>query len=99
VTSPADIPSDGPRWSFNFTTWTLGTAMQTGVIYDAVDGSEPVVGYAQSCNTTLGDFRVDEMSATGGDGGIGTLESFTAAFTFTCDGSPGALRGCVHYGP
>jgi hypothetical protein len=91
----------GVAWVFFFNTWKTKEAMQTGVVYDAalVDASGQMVSYARTCTVTLGTFRVDEFSATGGviDEQPGTLVAFTAAFSLSCFGTTARLRGCVHY--
>jgi hypothetical protein len=89
----------GGGWYFSFNTWGLKQPMQTGVRYDASDtgsGSE-LVRYLRTCMTQTGSFEVEDFSAEGGEGGIGTLLSITASFSVTCDNSPGAVRGCFHY--
>jgi hypothetical protein len=101
VKPPASADAGAASWYFNFNTWNMKTPMTTGVVYDAlaVTGGY-FVGYAQTCTTAYGSFRVDEFRATGGDaavGGVSTLLGFTAAFSVTCDGTPGVLRGCIHF--
>ncbi len=90
----------GAGWMFNFNTMNVKQPMNTGVVYDVLAvNAMTMVGYVRTCTTAYGNFRVDELRAVGGTdgGGIGMLLSFTAAFSVTCDGYPGVLRGCVHF--
>jgi hypothetical protein len=100
VLPPASAQSGGPGWFLNFNTWNAREPMQTGVVYDVgMVSNGGSFGYASTCVSASGSFRVDDFRATGGTGSpeIGMLLSFTAAFSIACDGSPGVLRGCIHF--
>jgi hypothetical protein len=73
--------------------------MLTGVVYDvaAVNEAE-IVQHGIGCpGAVSGYFRVDDLNALGGQGGVGTLLGLTAVFVFKCENVVGELHGCVHF--
>ena len=56
---------------------------------------------AATCSVLVGEFRVDEFTATlGQEGQPDALQTFTVAFSAACEVVPsevGVLRGCIHY--
>jgi hypothetical protein len=96
---PPPSADAGGSWFLDFNTWNAMIPMKTGVVYDIATVSNSIsFGYTRTCSSAAGSFRVDEMEAPDASvGGVSMLLGFTAAFAITCDGYPGALRGCVHF--
>jgi hypothetical protein len=103
---PAGSMLGAPFWYLDLDTSQIMQAIETGMTYENADPSTPGVfdvpgltlGYAQTCASGIGSFRVDTLSATG-DADVDTLLEVTVAFAAHCDGWPGIIKGCVHYGP
>ena len=88
----------GATWHVSLNTFLARAPIQIGVVYgDAAWDRSLAFTYAAPCNAATGIFRIDELSADPKDGGQGALHALTAAFSVTCKGSTGALRGCVHF--
>ena len=97
--------SSDPWWYIAFDTSNFSQAVQLGTVYtgaapfSATAGAAGLtIGYAQTCGTGVGSFRIDQLVATG-DASEDTLVELTAAFSATCEANSVPLRGCIHYGP
>jgi hypothetical protein len=96
--TPAGVSPPGTRWGLTFNSWASRTPLLPGFTYDGSQFlGDSTIGYLATCAAATGSFRVDTFTGTPLDGGLGGVTDFTAAFSFGCEGSAGALSGCVHY--
>jgi hypothetical protein len=96
-------PSQGDHWLLEFSSEQLSEPLQVKAYEDAerapfASPGHPglnVTGDYKGCNILLGRFVIYEISSNGS----GLVTDFTASFEQHCEGSPPALRGCVHFKP
>jgi hypothetical protein len=104
---PAGSMLGAPFWYLDLDTSQIMQVIETGMTYENAHpsgtGGVPDVpgltlGYKDTCGSGIGSFRIDTLSAEG-DASVDTLLEVTVAFAAHCDGWPGVIKGCVHYGP